>query len=291
MMKRTTPRNDRLARNAERGPVARRRASGTPAEPDIRSRIVKVADVKTHGTTVLYGRSGSGKTTLACTWPGPILLVDVKDRGTKSVEDVKDLEVFPAEEWQDIEDVYWFIKKNPDEFATVIIDTVTQMQHFAILKVLADKKKDVNKAGDWGTMSKREWGDVAQMMKSWIDHFRSLPCDVVFIAQDRIFNFDEDAGTADDEQLAPEVGPRLSPSVVSHLNAAANVIGNTYIRRRLITKEVKGKKQEVERLDYCLRIGPNSIYVTKMRKPRSVVLPPLLVDPTYEDIQDLIKGE
>lgn len=257
-------------------------------EPPIKS----VSDVNNPRSTVLYGRSGTGKTTLASTWPKPILFLDINDQGTDSISDVEDCDVLEVETWDDLEEYYWWLSKNSDRYKTVVIDTVTGLQDLAIKRVLNAKKKDSSKAGDWGSMTQREWGDVGQAMKHWLVNFRDLPMEVVFLAQDRVFNTNNEEDS-DVVALAPEVGPRLMPSVVSTLNAAVNIIGNTFVRVKRILKEDKkrkGKKKEVEKLVYCLRIGPNPVYITKLRKPKSVEVPTLIEDPTYEDIQDVIKG-
>src|SRR5690606_4205793 len=118
------------------------------------------------------------------------------------------------------------------------------------------KKFASKAAGDFGTMTKGQWGDVASWLKIWITNYRDLPMQVVFLAQDRVFNGeDEDNGEG---EIHPEVGPRLSPSVNSHLCAAVSIIGNTFIRSRVVKREINGKKKEKEVIEYCLRIGPSS---------------------------------
>lgn len=253
----------------------------------------RVKDIKRHRSFVIYGRSGTGKTTFAGTFPGPILYLDVKDEGTDSISDVDDLEVMEIEDLDMMEDTYWWLKKNPGEYKTIVIDTVSQLQQMAVEDVASRKKKKTTKrAGDWGSMTKQDWGEVAGIMKELLINFRDLASDgtnIVFIAQDRTFNFDEEA---DDEQvLAPEVGPALSPSVARTLNAAVTMIGNTFIRSRRIKKEVNGKKKTIEKIEYCLRIGPNPVYVTKVRKAKSFETPDVIVDPTYEDVMEVINGE
>lgn len=194
-------------------------------------------------------------------------------------------------EWDDFEILYWYLEGGKTKYKTLIIDTASQLQQLCIQKVNQNER-----AGDWGTMTKREWGQVAAQMKTWIINLRNLPMDVVIIAQDRVFNTGEDDDSGG--MIDPEVGPGLSPSVARHLNAAVHVIGNTFIRNRVITKKVKltGKKKgtktkTIEKIEYCLRIGPNPVYVTKVRKPKAIEAPSVIVDPTYEDIIALVTGE
>lgn len=252
--------------------------------------VKDVSDIVKPRSYVFYGRSGTGKTTLAGSFPKPLLLLDVRDEGTDSIADVKGVKVMEINSWADFERAYEWLQRHPKAYKTVVIDTVTQLQQIAIEDILTKKKKDVEKAGDWGVMTKREWGDVSQRMKVWVVRYRNLPMEVVFLAQDRVFNLDDDSGEAEDT-LAPEVGPGLSPSVVKVLNAAVSVIGNTFIKLKIIKKEVKGKTVRDRRVQFCLRLGPNPIYTTKLRKPKAVAAPPYIEDPTYEDIQDAIEGE
>ena len=244
---------------------------------------------------VFYGRSGTGKTTLAADFEKPMLYIDCRDKGGKSIRDVKGIKKFKVTEFAQFEEAYWWLKQNPQRYRTVVIDTVSQLQAMYVAEFGAKKKnKSGRKVGDWGTLSQRDWGDIAAHLKEWLGNYRDLVeegMDVVFIAQDRTFNMSED--DEDEETLAPEIGPGLSPSVAKSLNASVDLIGNTFIRSTWKEeKNAKGKViREAEVIDFCLRIGPNSLYVTKVRKPKHQVAPALIVDPSYDDILDVINGD
>jgi phage nucleotide-binding protein len=265
--------------------------SSTSKRTELKIRSARAA--KKYRSFVFYGPSGTGKTTISGSFPTPILLADCKDRGTDSLGNmpIESLAVTDIETWDDLETLYHDLLDNPKKYKTVVIDTVTQLQQIAIESVLEKKKKKSNKAaGDWGSMTKQEWGDVASMMKQYIVLFRDLPMNVVFLAQQRAFNVDDEADNAE-QQLLPEVGARVSPSVRDALNAAVDVIGSTFIRQVVVTKEIKGKKVKKRKSQYCLRVGPNPIYTAKIRKDKDIEVPDFLIDPSYDDIMAIITGE
>lgn len=259
-----------------------------------------IADVSYHKSFVIYGRSGSGKTTLSSTFPGPILYCNIRDNGTDSIADVDGIKVYEIGDLDDLEELRMWLRRNRKAIArgkykTLILDTMSQLQELYVEHVAETKTKKSKlkrKPGEWGSMSKQDWGEVASEMKALIIELRGLPMNVVFIAQDRTFNFDDDSGDAD-EQLVPEVGPRLMPSVASVLNAAVTVIGCTFVRRKIVKvkSEKSNKVRTKEKAVYCLRVGPSPVFVTKMRKPKKVGVPDYIEDPTYEDIIDVIHGD
>lgn len=264
----------------------------SPATRNLDSLPVRKPGGHLHRSFVFYGRSGTGKTTVACSFPGRKLLLDVRDVGDDSVGDVEDLDVMDVRTWDDFEMAYWFIKKNPDKYQVLIVDTLSQLQQLAIQKILDDKGKD-EEAGAWGSMTKQEWGQTASLLKAWIIHLRDLPMQVALIAQDRTFNVGEEDAA---EGLDPEVGPGLMPSVAKTLNAAVHAVLNTFIRRRVVrvkrSKPEPGKPpfREEERFEFCVRVGPNPTYITKIRKAKTISVPQLIVDPTYDKIVEIIEG-
>jgi hypothetical protein len=274
--------------------VRERRKRRRPEVKDytgIDEEIHNVADFDPEIKVVLYGKAGTGKTTLASTFPKPILLIDIGEKGTDSVRDVEDLKVIRVTNWEKIGMLYWYLKKEDHGFKTFVWDTVSQAQDLAIRKHMADHNK-TGDAGGWGVMSRKDWGSVSSMLKDEIRNWKDLPdMAAVFIAHDRIFNMDEDE---DEDQIDPSVGPRLMPSVATVLNASVGLIGNTFIREniRKARKLKSGKKlPERRKVEYCLRIGPHAYYTTKVRKPKDREVEPILVNPTYDDIEAFWEDE
>ena len=256
---------------------------------DIDSKIVPVSNIPVDLKVLVYGRSGTGKTTFVGTAPKPLLLLDVREQGTASIRQSPDTYVYPIERWDDFEAIYWYLMNNKGQvkFRSVAIDSVTQLQELAIQKVIG---------GDsGGTASKRAWGEVSGLLKTWIVMFRDLPLNVIFTAQDRLTVLEEES--EDDEGIiVPEVGPYLMPSVAKTLNGAVGVIGQTFIRERSVTTKTKSGKEKVKQVvEFCLRIGPHARYTTKLRRdPRlgsEGDVPAVLISPTFDQIAELSIGE
>jgi len=235
---------------------------------------------------LFYGRSGTGKTTLFASYPKPALLLDFKDKGTNSIRNVKGIKVLKMQDWSYVEGTYWELKKGGHGYKTIGFDTVDGMAKLAMSKVRADNGKD-----DTEALSQREWGELGNLLTTWLFNYRDLTdegVNVVFLSQQREKNVKEDYDvSSDDDQLDPEVGANLIPSVTRTLNAAVNIIGNTYIKQ---TKTMKNLKPVIT-TSFMLRIGPHPFYITKIRKPKEYVLPASIENPTYEKLMKIIKGE
>ena len=270
-------------------PAKKKQPSGTtPSKTnnskfaDLEKRITPVADLGLVVAACFYGRAGTGKTTLACSFPGPILILDIREKGTDSVSDLENVDMLPVEDWGDIEKVYWYLKSNPTKYKTVIWDAVSAAQDYALIEAL---EKHGKSEGD--QLSKRDFGVAGGLMKTWITNYRDLVEDginVVFLAHDRT----TDGQDGEDGELTPSVGPRLMPSVASALNAAVKMIGNTFIRE--VTEKKPGGKLK-RTVSYCMRLGPHAYYATKIRQPKGSYVPEILEDPSYNDLVSLMKGQ
>ena len=251
-----------------------------------------VEDVENSNSTVIYGLQGTGKTTLFATWPRPALLLDFNDKGTDSIKDQKGVFVMKVKTVAQLEAIYWALKKGtlktPDKkrFKTVGFDTVTRMQDMFIEDITGSTEPM-----SWGTLSRKQFGNVSGGMKKTITDFRDLEdIEVVFLAQQKVFNIEEEEDN-DHGDLPVEIGPQMMPSVATHLNASVNTIGQTFKRVKVIKKKVGKKIERTEKMQFCLYIGPNPVRMTKIRKPKDVVPPSILVNPTHADLIEALKGE
>lgn len=253
----------------------RKKASSTDYD-NIVSKIQDVADLDMLVKALAYGRSGTGKTTLAChVLPKPLLLIDLREEGSDSVSDVEGVKVVSVNEWEEIEQLYWYLESGDHPYKSVVIDTVTQLQEVCYKHILKEEGKDF--------VSLQIRGKGNELMKTWLMNYRDLPMNMFFLAQDRT----DETNTEEEDQIMPEVGPQLSPAVAKSLNAMVKLIVNTYIQEVVTRKNGKIER----RMEYRVRTGPHPYYLTKFRKPKLKSIPDYVIDPSYEDIIALMKGE
>lgn len=256
--------------------------SGSSTEyDDIIKKIRPVTESDNAFSMLLYGRSGTGKTAIGSTFPKPLLLLDVQEEGHDTIAKVPQIDRLPIEDWNEIEQTYWYLKSGDHPYKTVMIDQITQMQDLAMKSVRGESTKRED-----DTISRREWGQIGGKMKTWLFNYRDLIRDgtyVVFVAHERTNSTEESV----EDQIDPSIGARLMPSLASAVNGAVSAIGNTFIR-----EEFEGQGKEKQRyVHYCMRIGPHAYYTTKIRRPVDFVAPDFIVNPNFDKISAIIKGE
>lgn len=236
-------------------------------------------------SALFYGRSGTGKTTLASTFPKPLLIIDISERGTDSIHDIPGIDVFSLKNFNELEDIFWELETKKSKYKSVVIDAMHSLQDVSITQV----KMDSGKQEDDQT-SKRDYGLASGLLKSWMLNYISLTTigiNVIFLAHDRIT--ESDADDEDEDTIIPEVGPRVMPSVASTLTGSVNIVAHTYIKEKLI-RGATPKDKKTRQVDYMLRVGPHGFYNTKIRKPKKLILPDSVADPDYKDLLEIIKG-
>lgn len=252
----------------------------------ILSRAIPVQELPLVISALLYGRSGTGKTVLACTFPKPLLLIDISEKGTDSVMNEPGIDVIRIESWDEFEQIYWELEKG-SKYKSVVVDSQHALQDLAILQAKKERGKE-----DSDQASKFEFMRASGMMKTWSVAYRDLTTkgiNVVFIAHDRVTETTDD-NDDDEGSITPEVGPRLMPSVASTVLGSVNIVANTFIREE-VTKSKKLGEKPSRKMLYCLRIGPHGYYNTKVRNPKNIAIPDYLEDADYGQLVQVIKGK
>ena len=245
---------------------------------------------------LLYGASGTGKTTLWATFPGPILCL-LCSGGDKPGE----LRSIDTPEYR--EKIHPRVLTSSSlegslseagAYATVVLDHASGFSDMVLSEIIG---KPVPAQKSWGLASQQQYGQLAMICKESFRRLLGLPCNVVIVAQERTFGGKDDG--MDPDLMRPTVGAALTPSLTGWLNPACDYVLQTYKRPVMLRKEtvaVKGQPPIVthERgkgVEYCLRTEPHDIFMTKFRIPKGHYLPECIVDPTWEKIQSVIRGE
>lgn len=250
--------------------------------------IQDVEDLEENHVVLFYGRAGRGKTACAATFPGPILFLDInKEKGLKTVKKMKGVRVARVNTWEDFEDLYWWLREG-QKYGTIVLDQITGLQDLCMKHV----REHFDMDDDEPFQGFKKFGKLSGDMKTWLEHYRGLNdlYNVVFIAHERAF---DSSGEGDADDLDPAVSARVMPSIGSYIEGACDIIGQCYIRtiEEKLKKKTLGKKAK-GRTEYCMRIGPHPIYVTKIRRPPDAgKLPEFIVDPTYQKLVAIESGE
>jgi hypothetical protein len=244
----------------------------------IESRIKSLSEVERHVAMLCYGDQKTGKTVFACSFPKPLLLIDIMEEGTDSVIDVEGVDVVPAESTQDMEDLYWYLEGGT-KYKSVVIDQMTGLQSLVIREM---KEKKNQRADD--VFSQRSYGQLGGWMMQWILNYRNLikhGYDVCFLSHQKRIEPSEE----EDDRLSPEITTALTGSITNFLLGAVSVIGNQFIR------ESYDKKTKETEMQYCMRLV-SGFYRCGIRRPVSAgPTPEYIVNPTYDKIIKLSKGE
>lgn len=247
---------------------------------------------------LIYGRSGTGKTTLWSTFPHPILAIICS--GSKRPGELRSIDT-PANRKRiktvnvtssdEVVTICKFLADNPSAYGTVVLDHASGLQDKILAEILGLQELPAQKS--WGMANREEYGQCTMQCKEIIRALLSLTINSVIVAQERENKPDEDP-----DMINPCISAGLFPKLAEWLHPAVDYSVNTYIRQEERVEQVTVGKKVLETrvkvkgaVEFCLRIGPDPVYVTKFRKPKEVELPPCLVDPTYDKIMTLIRGQ
>lgn len=220
----------------------------------------------------VYGRGGVGKTTLLGTMPGKGLVIDVPqvEGGTSVLADkASKIDVLPIVKWEELNDVYRYLKAGEHDYKWVAIDTLTAVQELAKRKSLAER----DLAADPHQVTMQDWGKIAQLMAELVYTFRLLPIHVIFLAQEK----QRDRGG---EEGGTEYQPAVSPASLDALLPSLYVVGRLYVWQK--------DDGEWERR---LRVGPHNLFLTKVRSVPGRELPPAIVEPNLGQIFAYLMGQ
>jgi hypothetical protein len=244
-----------------------------PEADDVLDRIGPVVERDDGVTLLVYGDAKTGKTRLCATFPKPVLIVGTED-GTRSIVGVKGVQFVRIRSTAEFERVR---DAKARGFRTVALDHAGGLQALVIKEMLGLANVPLIKS--WGMADQQVWGAIN-----------------VSVAHERTIQSKGEVGQT-------KIGPALTPQSLGFMNAAHNYICQTFkrnvVERREEVTELEGGQKETTvieiptgEVEYALRVGPSSTFITGFRLPMGRdALPEAIVNPTYDKILKLIKGD
>jgi len=254
--------------------------------PKLPSVVLGIQDVDAlteNIVALLYGKASSGKTRTAATFPGRRLFLDINnEKGLKTVRKMKDIQFAKVQDFSDLQDMFWWLRKRKRDYGTIILDQITGLQDLAMKSVREHFRMDE----DEPFQGFKKFGKLSGDMKQWLSSYRELSdfYNIVFVAHQRSFDSEQGEGEID-----PNVSARVMPSIGSFIEGACDIIGHCYIGS-VKSKNSKGKT--VITPEYRMRIGPHPIYTTKIRRdPDDGPIPEYIVNPSYRKLVAIEAGK
>lgn len=225
--------------------------------------VQKVTDIPVAFNMLVYGESGVGKTVLAGSAAdvpamGRVLFVDMEG-GTLSIRSrYPSIDVVRVQSMTDMMTVYNALRSGKTEYDTVCIDSLTEVQKFAMNDIMRGVlSEDPDRDPDIPSL--REYGKNLEQIRRFVRAFRDLPLNTIFTAL---------AQTVKDDKTGKVVTrPGLTGKAASEVTAFLDVVLYMY------TKTVDEEDQRL-----CLTKQTERV----IAKDRTGSLPDIVVNPTME---------
>jgi hypothetical protein len=235
-------------------------------------KIERIREAPAHFNMLIYGRSGVGKTRLAgSSFEVPemqrMLFIDIEGGALTLRKDFPNVERVRVKTWTEMQKLYDTLYAGGHGFNTVVLDSLTEIQKFNMSEIMAKLVLD-NKERDLDVPSLREWGKNLEQIRRFVRAFRDLPMNTIFTALER-----EDK----DRMLRPIKLPSLSGKMAQEVAAFLDIVLYYNI------KEVAGNEGSKQ-----VRVLQSAATESTIAKDRSGLLPPVMVEPTMEQLYDII---
>lgn len=264
-----------------------------------------------------YGKPGVGKTRLAASAEEipefkDVLLIDA-EAGTASLDDTNPtIPTVTIEDWAQFAKIHDFLRthcrykeqyklgnkefrdklfkleeeirggdsigKEPLMIETVILDSITEIQKFAMAFVLEIDLATWELDNPFKLPKFKEWGENTEYVRLLVRHFRNLGVNLILTAHDK--------SDRDDRTGKVDVLPSLPGKLPNEILGFLDVCGYLYVP----TKRVESESSDEAIGDFrnVILFQPNGKYIAKDRYTR---LGTFMVNPTMKKIVEKLKGE
>lgn len=231
---------------------------------------------------LVYGRNKKGKTHF-CSTPGKgnVLIVDPEQGTARMVR--RDPDVWRITKWEQLDEVYNFLRLGKHNYKWVALDGTTRMHHMALRFVMglaAERSLDSKPS----LVHKQHYGQAGELTKEMLWQFHQLPIGVIYTAQERM---EDGSFSGDDDEDAEEVSARYVPDLPKGARAAINSIVDV-IGRIYTVKVPSTKDPEKELIQRRLWLETHPAYDTGYRSDFAATMPQYLKAPTVEKLVSLM---
>lgn len=177
-------------------------------------------------------------------------------------------------------------------YQTIVLDHISGFQDLVLKDILGLNELPAQKS--WGLASMQDYGQCTMQCKEYLRSMLNLPCNVVIIGQERTFGGKEDGSS--DDMVKPTIGAAVTPSLAGWLNPTCDYVIQMFKRPKMrevvktVGKKVIRTTVRDKGIEYCARTEVSEYYMTKFRIPGGIKVD-AIVDPTYDKLNNLIKGE
>lgn len=237
--------------------------------------VVDISELGQRKLVVLYGKSNSGKTEVGSTFPKPMLYIQVGDDGSNTISYKEGIKAIRANNCDMLKSILTeLIGKKKTGYASIFCDTFSTLTNIWVDENVVKKKKK---------MTQQAWGDLKVETEELIRMFHQL-ADKHWI----ILSCHEANDTLEgmDEEILPDIRPSTTKGARTYLEAMANYgIHTTRLQKNVIEDGV-----EKTLVKYAAHIGPNNYYWTKLQIPKTIKVPQMIVNPSFDKLQKIING-
>lgn len=251
----------------------RRQSSPQYNEAEFLAKLIPARDLDPISSLLVYARNKVGKTTLAgsASKLGKTLLIDCEKGATSIREKYPDVSVYKLTEYDQIDEIYWFLANKKHGYKYVIIDPVTRLGHHCMVKVLEEDAK-MAQDGDPMKPTQAAYGKTAQLMRDALMRYKNLPgIFLIVTAYEKRRETDDE-----DSDFDYVIGPDAQPAVKGFLMGQMDIIGRLYVKQ--LESEDIDQPGKIERR---MLFGSHEIYESGDRSDR---LPRIMRLPTMAKI-------
>lgn len=183
-------------------------------------RVSKVAERSQFYNILIYGQSGTGKTTLAGSADAvaslrPVLFIDIEGGTTSLVHSYPEVETVRVTTWKEMQEVYNQLLLGKEEYQTVVLDSLTEIQKFNMYHVMqAALAKRGEEKVELDVPAQRDWGVSLEQIRRMVRGFRDLQMNTIFTALERSDKNDRTGQVT----LSPSLPGKLAGEIAAFLD-------------------------------------------------------------------------